>query len=143
MLGYRSIGFDELMMLFMAKNPIYGRKLWASSQWTQVNNPPDYGVVCFFADDYKWHDKEHKFDIIVQLKNPILGHGIYMASKSLSKTHVWYGREGKTEYKIPELYVRYYTLSDIVSINTYGYFNKSVTEIFKKICKENNIKFIG
>ena len=51
MLGYRSIGFNELIMLFIAKNPIYGRKLWASSQWTLVNNPPDYGVVCFFTDD--------------------------------------------------------------------------------------------
>lgn len=140
-LGYRSIGYDELYMLFLANNPIYGLKRWASSPWTKVPNPPNYGVVCFFAEDYKWKDKEHKFDIVVELEDPIQGHGIYMASKALEKTHIWYGRDGKTEYKLPEFYVRSYSLADVRAIDLRGYFNESVSNTFKAICDKHHISF--
>lgn len=142
MLGYRSIGLDEFFMLVESNNPIYGMKKWLNTPWANsVKNPPDYGVVCFFKEDYKWHDKAHKFDIVVELKNPIEGYGIYYASKTLSKTHVWYGRDGKTKYRLPELYVRSYSLDDVVAIRLNNFFNYTVTEQYRNLFESKNIKF--
>lgn len=141
MLGYRSIGREELDMLLLARNPIYGKRCWATAEWIEVKNPPNYGIVCFFEENYKWHDKEHKFDIIVDLKDPIHGHGVYMASKNLTNTKIWTGRYGKTKHRIPELYVRSYCLEDVKSINCNGYFNNSHSEYLENICKAYDIEF--
>lgn len=142
-IGYRSIGYSELCMLFFANNPVYGKEKWLNTCWTKADIFPDYGVVCFFAEDYKWHDKEHKFDITVELKDPIHGWGDYMASQALAKTHIWYGRTGKTNYHLPELYVRSYSLEDIRSIDLRGYFNTKFTNTIKAICDKHNISFKG
>ena len=144
MLGYRSIGLDEFFMLVESNNPVYGMRKWLNTPWTnKIKNPPNYGVVCFFKEDYKWRDKRHIFDIVVELKDPIEGIGVYQASKALARTHIWYGRDGKTEYKLPELYVRSYSLEDVVAINLNNFFNSTVTEQYRKMFEFKGIKFIG
>lgn len=141
MLGYRSIGEEELNMLLLARNPVYGKRCWTSSIWTKVATPVGYGVVCFFKEPYKWRDKNHLFDIIVELKNPIHGKGVYLASKDFGKNKIWTGREGKTEYEIDELYIRSYSLEDIKSINCNGFYNNSHSEYLNSVCKAYNINF--
>lgn len=138
MKGYRSIGVNELKMLVEADNPVYGIQRWDDRAETTCNLP--YGVVCFFLDNIKWHDKVHKFDIVVELDDAQIGEGTYMASKEFGTSKVWTGKEGKTEYKLKEAYVRYYTPENIKELDYNGYFaNWYVNKWLIPFCKKYHI----
>lgn len=141
MIGYRSIGVSEFNMLVKAQNPIYGKQCWKGFDYNSCD--VDYGVVCFFQEPYRWKDKQHLFDIQVELKDPILGTGKYMAAKSFGETRVWTGREGKTEYILPEAYVRCYFPEQIKSIDIHGvYTNWFVREKIIPFCKKYGVKLL-
>ena len=141
-IGYRSIGEDEFGMLMFSNNPIYGKRIWCNKE--ECGCPKtNYGVVCFFAEHWRWKDKLHQFDIVVNLKNPLKGHGKYLLSNESIKNKIWTGRDGQQEILIPELYTRYYSLSDVISIDTHHYYNKEFTGKLIDICNKNNINFLG
>lgn len=142
--AYRSIGEAELRMLLFAKNPIYGKRIWGPNVGCHPCTDMDYGFVCFFEDSsYKWRDKEHKFDIEVELQYFNTGFGIYKASKPFAKTHVFTGREGSAVYTVPEVYSRCYDITHVRSIRLYNYYaNWFIEKHIKPVCDEYGIELI-
>lgn len=142
MIGYRSIGETELNFLLFSGNPVYGQQKINNYVGCGCKNGR-YGMVSFFKEPYKWTDVSHKYDIAVDLSKREVeeGTGTYLATKDFGKTKVWTGREGKTEYKIEELYTRFYEQSDIVSLNLRNHFTDSfVNKVITPFCKKYNIK---
>lgn len=137
MLGYRSIGERELLFLINSHNPVYGQNILSDYIGCGCKNA-NYGMVSFFKEPYRWKDSSHQFDIVVNLKNDVEeGVATYMASKDFGKTKVWTGRTGKFEYKINELYTRFYNPEDIIEINigshyTDGYVLNRIIPFCKK-----------
>ena len=143
MIGYRSIGDDELSFLIFSHNPIYGRRI--ISAWMGCGcKESKFGMVSFFKEPYIWKDSLHKFNLKVDLKGNIEeGIATYKASKDFGKTRIWTGREGKTEYKISELYVRFYNPEDIVELNIGSHFTESFIEnIVIPFCKTYHITLV-
>lgn len=141
-IGYRSIGDSELNFLVYAENPVYGKYKYATVRSCGSKSP--YGIVSFFADNFKWVDGNHVIDIQVRLPDDTeRGVATYMASKEFGQTHIYKGREGKTEYKIHELYVRCYWPEDIIEINLRGYYaSHYVNNTVLSFCKKYNIRLI-
>lgn len=140
MLGYRTIGIDELNMLLYARNPIYGRRKWQDHWECGCDSQYPYGIVCFFKEPILFKDKKHIFQIAVSLDSPMEGVGDYDVGKDFNKTKKFTGR-GKINIKIPELYVRSYSLEQVKAINLRGYFANWATKTYKEICEKEGIKF--
>lgn len=142
MIGYRSLGETELNFLILSENPVYGQQKINNYIGCGCQNNK-YGMVSFFKELYKWADASHKYDVVVDLSKREVEEGIgtYLAAKDFGKTKVWTGREGKTEYKIEELYTRFYEPSDILSLNIRGRFADSyVNRVILPFCEKYNIK---
>lgn len=141
MKGYRTIGRMELNMLFEAMNPIYGQRKWQNRPECGLNKDYPYGVVCFFSEPIAIKDKEHKFEIVVDLKSPIEGLGDYDVSHKFQKSKVIFLGKGKQEILLKELYVRSYTIEDVVAINLKNYFALHYSDFIEDICKKYGIEF--
>jgi hypothetical protein len=141
-IGYRSIGNDELEFLINSENPVYGKSKYSTVRGCGSKSP--YGIVCFFAENFKWVDSFHVIDIQVRLPDDAeRGIATYMASKDFGRTRVYKGREGKTEYKVEELYVRYYEPKDVIEINLRCYYaSHYVRNAIMPFCKKYNIRLI-
>lgn len=144
MLGYRSIGERELLFLINSHNPVYGQSILSNYAGCGCNKTK-YGMICFFKEPYKWRDSSHKFDIVVNLNNNNVEEGIatYMASKDFGKTKIWTGKTGKTEYKINELYTRFYNPEDIIELDIgANYTDDYILNRVIPFCKEFHITLI-
>lgn len=143
MIGYRSIGYDEIQFLINSENPVYGRFKYSHLPESGCTLP--YGAISFFADDIKWHDGSHKVDIVVDLPDDAQrGIATYMAAKSFGDTKIFTGKAGKTEFKVEEIYVRCYDPDDIVSIDLNGlYANHFIESGVKPFCERHNIKLLN
>lgn len=118
MLIYRSIGIMELLVLLNDKT-VNGRY---NNSTEKQNDSTDDNIVCFFTAPYRWQDKNHRFHIILDIKENDKrivgkGKGIYFAAKNFAETKVWTGRKGSVEYFLPEIYLSNYSASDIISID--------------------------
>lgn len=142
MIGYRSIGEDELNFLISSDNPVYGRFKYALLEECGCTLP--YGVVSFFADNYKWRDSSHLFDIKVELPGDAqVATSYYNASKDFAKTKVFTGRWGKTRHKVKEIFVRSYKPEDIMELNLRNrYTDTYVKNVVVPFCNKYNIKLI-
>lgn len=138
---YRSIGENELKTL-LKKCPVVG-KYHCSTE--MQNTCGLQNAVCFFVDEFHWSDTNHKFVVVVDIPNTLLefGVGTYYAPKSLKNTKVWTGRTGEYVYGIREAYIDSYSLSDVVEIYLFNYYNISTSKQIKEICDENNVTFLN
>lgn len=111
---YRTIGQDEFFDLVDGKD-IIGR--YSNSSEEQNTSNVD-NVVCFFKKPILWLDKKHEFTIKCLFKDTEVadqGQGKYYASSDFSKTNVWTGKRGKTEYNLDEVYVSKYNIDNVVA----------------------------
>ena len=110
---YRTIGWDEFDALLSGET-IKG-KYDNNSEGQNDSNLKD--VVCFFREPIMWQDKEHVFMIKCKFNSNEIytGSGVYYASKDLRSTNIWTGRRGKTEYNLDEIYVKSYSLENVVA----------------------------
>lgn len=139
MIVYRSIGSKELYQLFSGSGKING--MYNCSKEKQ--NTSNIGnACCFFIDNVRWYDKNHRFFLVLDIPEEYLEFGIgeYYAGSSLAKTNVWSGRKGNTLYKIREAYSTHYNISNIKEIHVDGYFSKDYTlNKLLPVCEANNI----
>lgn len=143
MIGYRTIGYEEIKFLINAENPVYGRFKYSNLAESGCTLP--YGAISFFVDDIKWHDSNHKVDIVVSLPdNTQKGTATYMAAKSFGDTKIFTGKTGKTEFKVEEAYARCYEPKDIISMELNGLFaNHFIQSAVKPFCEKYNIKLFN
>ena len=139
MIGYRTIGEDELEFLIDSDNPVYGKYKYSKLKECGCDLP--YGVVCFYVDEVKWRDKSHKFDIKVNLPDDVhTGISTYMASKDFEKTKIFNGRSGKTKYSVKEAFVRFYEAKDIIELNVGPHYTDThVNNYILPFCIKYNI----
>ena len=142
MIGYRSVGYDEIKFLLNSENPVYGRFKYSSLAESGCTLP--YGVISFYTDNYKWHDSSHKVDIKVNLPDDAqIGVATYYAAPNFGDTKIFTGRKGSIEYKVKEAYVRCYEPKDIIEINLNGLFASHYIEsAVKPFCEKYGIKLI-
>lgn len=140
MKGYRSIGESELKFLLFSNNPVYGQRIWSNivGSGCHVNT---YGTVCFFLEPYKWHDKQHKFDLVVRIPDDAdIGVAVYNASPKMEETKIFTGRTGNSAVRIKEAYVRFYNPEDICELHLNGgYADWFVEETIRPFCEKYGI----
>lgn len=110
---YRTIGWDEFDALLSGET-IKGKY---DNNFEGQNDSNLKDVVCFFREPIMWQDKEHIFMIKCKFNSSetYTGSGVYYASKDLRSTNIWTGRRGKTEYNLDEIYVKSYSLKNVIS----------------------------
>ena len=120
---YRSIGLAEFEEL-LEGNKVQGRY---NNENEKQNNSNIKNVVCFFKDKIMWRDSAHCILIECKFSNEEIsesGTGQYWAAKNFKDTKIWTGRRGNTNYELDEIYVKEYSLKNV--INIYGGINKSI-----------------
>lgn len=141
MIGYRSIGDNELYFLINSDNPVYGTRKWNKIRGSGCS-VSDYGTVCFFLEPYRWRDANHFIDIVVSLPDDTpTGVATYMASANLPETKIFKGREGKTKTKIKEAYPRFYGPEDIMELRLNNRFNDAFADGVREFCDKYGILF--
>lgn len=137
---YRSIGMQELKTLFKAKCPVIG-KYHCSEE--NCNTSQLQNAVCFFVDNVRWRDNDHRFTITVDIPATLLefGIGTYYAKETLANTNIWDGASGDYTYGIREAYVDTYSLKNVVELNVFDECDEKEVEWLREKCSENNIVF--
>lgn len=139
MILYRTIGIRELKMLMFARNPIYGTLKYQNLPECGCKRNYPYGIVCFFQEPIPFIDSNHNIEIVVDIKNPMLGKGNYNVPKDFYQNPRFNFR-GKMEIKIPEAYKRKYTLKEVKAINLKNEYAMWLTGKVEEVCKEMGIE---
>lgn len=140
MLLYRTIGYKELETFLFAKNPIYGSGRYQDLKECGCNSKYQYGIVCFFQNPVPFIDKNHEFEIVVDINKPMLGKGVYNVPKDFYKNPRFTHR-GNMDVYIAEAYKRKYTIKEVKAINLRGKFAYWFASKIKKECEKEGIEF--
>ena len=144
MILYRSIGVYELERVLVAEETIHGH--YNNATEPQNTDTHKY-VICCHLTPFRWRDKNHKFDLILDIPDErVLNQydGTYYVSKNVVKTRIWTGRRGCEEITLPEAVISEYSVADIKEVSGLGYFaNWYYRDAIEPAIKKYGIKVVA
>lgn len=75
--------------------------------------------VCFYYDDFHWFDKQHSYEMLLNIPmgRLVSGKGIYHVSDRVKHRQIWSGHAGPNIVEVQEYYAPYYSYKDIIGFS--------------------------